>query len=330
MRFLSKFSLLPLLAAAWFTTGLCHAETTPSDSERAAAEALFTQARAQMEKGEYAPACEKLRTSKELDPALGTMLFLGDCYEKANMLASAWMSFEEARMAAEKRGDKRSEIAAVRASALKPRLLYVVVELTGERPTGLEVRANGRVLPDDMLANPAPIDEGPLTVVATAPGYQSSQVELQILPGAKVPYRALLPALRSLREPEPNAVTPVEPPPPDKEAPPPTDDGSGQRTVAYIVGGVGAAGLIAGGVFALLARGNDTDSKKQCDPDDPNACSVGGKALRDDAVKQADIATILGIAGGVTLAAGVTLYVTAPSGPNNEGTAWGLRYGGTF
>lgn len=328
MRLLSKLSILLLLAAASLPASPCRAEPTPSDADRAAAEALFEQGRALMEKGDYAPACEKLRASKELDPAVGTMLYLGDCYEKGNLLASAFMAFEEARAVADQRGDKRAEIAAVRSAALKPRLLYVVVELTGERPEGLQIRANGRVLPLDMLATPAPMDEGTLTVVATAPGYESSQVQIQLVAGAKEPYRALLPALRSMSATE-AAPEPAAAPAPalaPKDAPA-REDGSGQRTTAYIVGGVGAAALLAGGVFAVLANGNNSDSKEQCADDDPNACSVAGKGLRDDALNQAAIATVLGIAGGVVLAAGVTLYVTAPS---DDDVGFGLSYGGTF
>jgi hypothetical protein len=310
-------------ASAWAQT------SAPSEADKAAAEALFNQAKAMMDAGNFAPACEKLRASKELDPALGTMLYLGDCYEKANRLASAWMAFEDARRVATERKDERAGIAAIRSAALKPRLLYLVVQLSGEPPASLEVRANGRVLETSTLNEPAPVDAGTLTVVATAPGFERQEVQLDVLPGAKEPYRAILQPFRSLNEQTPVVAAPPPEPAPVRDEPPkpPPDDGSAQRTVAYIVGGVGVAALAAGGVFALLAKGNNDDSLKECSPEDPNACSVQGKTLRDDAITQAGIATIGGIAGGVALAAGVTLYVTAPNGSE---TAFGLGYGGAF
>lgn len=307
--------------------GLARAETAaPTAADRAAAEALFNQARELMEASNFAPACEKLRASKELDPAIGTMLYLGDCYEKAQRLASAWMAFDEARLVALERKDERHEIAAIRAAALKPRLVYVVVEPAGELPEGLEVRANGRVLDASRLREPAPIDAGPLLVVASAPGYERQELQLDALSGAKEPYRAILQPFRSLSEPAPAAAEPVAPI--RDEAPAAVgDDGMSQRTVAYIVGGVGIVALAAGGVFAILASGNNDDSLAACSDADPNACSVRGKSLRDDAIGQAQIATIAGIAGGVALAAGVTLYVTAPT---SSDTGFGLRLGGTF
>lgn len=299
-----------LLAVLAWVPGPCRAETTAAD--RDAAEALFNQARAMMEQGDYAPACEKLRASMELDPAVGTALYLGDCYEKANRLASAWLAFEKARTNALEQKDRRAEIAAVRAAALKPRLVYLKVELTGERPEGLELRANGKVLELEALTEPMPIDEGPLTIVASAPGHDSAEVKLEILPGAKAPYRAIVPELRSS-----NAVAPAPTTPAATDAPPPSDDGgSGQRTVAFIVGGFGAAALLASGVFSILANGASEESADACDPMDRTRCSVRGKALNDDALGHAGVATVAGIVGGVALAAGVTLYVTAPTGPD--------------
>jgi hypothetical protein len=320
-RYFFFISLVGLLLAR----GAHASAAEPTAADRAAAEALFNQARTLMDAGNYAPACEKLQASSELDPTVGTMLYLGDCYEKADRLASAWMAFEDARLAAIERKDTRSEIAAVRAAALKPRLVYLVVELTGAAPEGLEVRANGRVLSMDQLGEPAPVDAGPVVVVAMAPGFDKQELRLEALAGAKEPYRAILQPFRSLSEPQPMAQ-PAPPKAPD-EPPPPEDDGGSQRTVAYIVGGIGVAALAAGGVFALLAKGNNDDSLSECDDEDPNRCSVRGKSLRDDAISKANIATIAGIAGGVALAAGVTLYVTAPTGPER---AFGLRIGGSF
>ena len=54
-----------------------------------AAEAAFAEARALMQKGRFDEACPKLEASLSLDPALGTLLNLGDCYEKVGKTASA-------------------------------------------------------------------------------------------------------------------------------------------------------------------------------------------------------------------------------------------------
>ncbi|MBL8743281.1 MAG: hypothetical protein JNK04_19355, partial [Myxococcales bacterium] len=84
-----------------------------------AAEALFESAKQRMEAGDYAGACAKFDASQSLDPAIGTLLHLGDCYERIGRTASAWAAFLEAASLAEAAGQQpRFEIATTRASAL--------------------------------------------------------------------------------------------------------------------------------------------------------------------------------------------------------------------
>lgn len=300
-----------------------------SEADKAAAEALFDQARSLMQQGNFEPACEKLRTSQELDPAVGTLLYLGDCYEKANRLASAFRAFERAQADAEEANDSRAQLAAVRASALKPRLLSVIVEVQGAPPQGLVVRASGRAVSPEEFGVATPVDEGPLLVVASAPGFDNVEIEVQIMRGAKEPYRVVIPEFVEKR-PTAAAAPPVQPSPTPVDRPEtPSNDGSGQRMAAYIVGGVGVASLIVGGVFAGLAKGKNDDSLAECSSQDPTRCNPTGKSLRDDAVSQASIATVAGIVGGIGLAAGVTLYVTAPSGSDRD-SGFSIAYQGAF
>src|SRR5882672_2555090 len=56
----------------------------------AAADALFQEGQAALERGDLDIACPKLRESDRLDPANGTKLNLADCEEKRGHLASAW------------------------------------------------------------------------------------------------------------------------------------------------------------------------------------------------------------------------------------------------
>src|SRR5215510_1523736 len=74
-------------------------------AESQAAEALFRQAKSLMAQGQYGEACEKFSASQSLEPGLGTLLFLGDCYEHAGRFASALSTFAEARKFAQSRGD---------------------------------------------------------------------------------------------------------------------------------------------------------------------------------------------------------------------------------
>jgi hypothetical protein len=82
-----------------------------------------------------------------------------------------------------------------------------------------------------------------------------------------------------------------------------SDGGSAQRTWGLIVGGVGVAGLVVGGVFGLTA--NSTYKNANC----PNCAAVP-----QNAYDQATISTIAFIAGGALVAGGAVLFFTTPSG----------------
>src|ERR1700690_321489 len=93
----SPFFALPLVLA---TLILCAEATSwaaeSSAASKAVATQLFDDAQALLAKGELASACAKYAESQRLDPQLGTLLHLGDCYERLGKTASAWASFKDA------------------------------------------------------------------------------------------------------------------------------------------------------------------------------------------------------------------------------------------
>src|SRR5687767_1891178 len=72
----------------------------------AAAEALFGEAKKLAAQGKYAEACPKFAESNKLDRGAGTLIHLGDCYEKNKQTASAWATYKEAASAAQALGRK--------------------------------------------------------------------------------------------------------------------------------------------------------------------------------------------------------------------------------
>ena len=77
-------------------------------TSRALAVQLFDQAEALVGKGRFAEACPKYAESFRLDPQLGALIYLAECYEKNGQLASAWGSYREAEEMAQKRHDERA------------------------------------------------------------------------------------------------------------------------------------------------------------------------------------------------------------------------------
>src|SRR5882672_1951966 len=94
-----------------------------SASDKAAAEALFDQGRAAMQEGDFARACGLLERSQHIDHGVGTLLYLGECYEKSGRTASAWATFREGADAASSANEQaRSRLARERAARLEPQL----------------------------------------------------------------------------------------------------------------------------------------------------------------------------------------------------------------
>lgn len=172
-------------------------------SEVTAAQALFDEAKRLMANGNLAEACPKLEESQKLDPALGTVLNLADCYERDGRLASAWSHFVEAEGIARGGGHLDAEsVARDRASRLAAVLSNVVIEVEPEASTpGLEITRDGVVVGPAQWGVPIPADRGVHVVKATAPGKKNWDARFEVsAQGATVTIRVR--ALDS--EPTPN------------------------------------------------------------------------------------------------------------------------------
>lgn len=288
-------------------TGSALAE--PGPAEKAAAEALFQKGVELMAVGKTAQACEKFDSSNQLDPALGTMLRLGDCYERAGRTASAWALFQQAAATASQQGQpERNKIATERANSLEQRLsrLQLAVDPRADK-TSLQLRLNGKAIPAGTWDTALPVDPGPQTIEASAPGYLPWKTTVEVPAGANTA-NVEVPALK----PEPQA-TETATAPSVAVLPAPVQHGSTQRVVGYVVGGVGVAGLAVGGVFGFLAYDKNKKSLDECRKGDATACTPRGVELREDAQSAGTIATVASIAGGALVLTGVTLLLSAPS-----------------
>src|SRR3954470_22350515 len=90
-----RFAALgPACCLVLLHAGVASAQTSASD--KAAAEALFDQGVRLMKQNSFGEACPNLEESERIDPAVGTLLYLGECYERMGKTASAWATFREA------------------------------------------------------------------------------------------------------------------------------------------------------------------------------------------------------------------------------------------
>ena len=277
------------------------ARAEASAADQAAAQSLFEQARKLMDAGQAERACPKLVESQRLDPGIGTMFNLGLCYETAGQTASSYGAFGEAAVMARNAGDKARQAAAEQlAKAMETKLSRLLIRVVADpRPAGMTVKRDGREVAEALFDTAIPVDPGEHAIEASAPGKKTWTATARVPKTAGV-VTAEIPALEDAPTVAAGAAK--------------GEWWSTQRKVSVGVAGAGVVGLVVGSVFGAQALSKYSDSKAHCQAATPNVCSAEGIALRGSAGTAADVSTVSMIAGGVLLAGGVVLFVTAPSG----------------
>jgi hypothetical protein len=325
-------SALTLCAAA-VAPGSARAQATAD--QRAAAQALFDDARKLMADKRYADACPKLEESQHLDPGVGTLLNLADCQVHTGKTATAWTNFLEAAYQAKAIGQtKRENTARARAAALEPKLsrITILAVLGGSAGgTGLTIKRDGEVVAASLVGTAVPVDPGEHVVSASAPGRQSWESKVTVHPDGQqvtisvpqleevAPAPAPPPEVKpappppEVKSPPPPEVIPPPPPSPPPPPPPPPESsaGSGPRAAGIVLTVLGAGGLGAGAAFAVLAKQKLDDSNSNGCSAQTNVCGGAGYGLRSTARTYGNVATGAIIGGGVFAAGGIALLIAA-------------------
>ncbi len=299
-----KFALLFALLAA------SSAGDAQAQVDKPTAEALFAEGRRLMAAGNYAAACPKFAASQRLDPGVGTMLNLADCYEKSGMTASAWAAFREASSAARGSGSReREQVARDRADALEKKLARLTIIVDAKDGRDLQVKRDGTALDPAALGGPMPVDPGKHVIEASAPGKQKWTETVDVRPAAQMTLRVPELAANAGTGTGGNVTL-------DTTS---TQEGGGgvQRGVAIGLGGLGVVGLVVGSVFGLKASSKWSDAKQRC-ATVPDNCDADAIGLQEDATSAARVSTVGFVVGGVGIAAGAVLWLTAPPGTSNR------------
>lgn len=268
------------------------------------ADALFIAAKQLRDAGLYEDACPKFAETEQLDPGVGVMLYLADCYQHTGRSANAWAEFRKAEQLAHDRNDKRQETAKARADALEAKLTRMTISVAEPaKHAGLDISVDGtRILPENWNAM-LPTDPGAHSVVINEPGQPPRTLDIRLDEGANliVPAFAVPPSPPppASAPPPPSASTPSATPAPALAtgAPPETPSASTSRgDVRTYVG----LGLLGGGTVALAVGAGLLDLENR-------SITKGHKS--------SNAGTFSGISfviAGAAYASAVVLYLTAP------------------
>lgn len=290
-----------------------------AQGDAAAAEALYKEAKALAKAGKYAEACPKFDASYKLDKGLGTLVNLADCNERIGKTATAWAEWNEAADLARRDKDKREKFATDRRDKLEPKLPRLKVEV--KNPVAeLSVHRGEVTLEPGTFGVGLPVDPGEHTVTVQRGEKVLKSETVTAKASETVSVSFDLAAIdQEFPEEKPPPPVPTQAPTaaPTQAPPPPPPPSSSQKTIGYVVGGVGVAALLTAGVLELVAlnKKSKADEPDQCLN---GYCSPNGFDTIDSAKSYATIGQWVGIGGVLFTAVGATLILTSPSAPESR------------
>jgi hypothetical protein len=298
-----------VLVSTLLASAHAHAEDA---RDPAAAEELFRQGRAASQQKDFTTACAKFRESNRLDPAVGTVFNIADCEEKLGRLATSWTLFQEVvqRLPSD---DERRAIAKERARSLEARVPTLTIHLAHSDRTDVVVRRDGVVLGAASLDTALPVDPGEHTVIVEAPGTQSALFTSQVGASEHASLEVKLGTLSTTTEPPKDTASRTSAP----AAQP-------SHTAAFVVGGVGVAGVLTGVVAGLIVLNKKSTVNSEC-PD--KVCSQAGLDAAHSGKAFGVVTTIGLVAGALGLGTATYLFLSAPAGesPRSSACVLGIR-----
>lgn len=306
MRFRTVREYLPspmmrtFLIRVWPFLVLGLAPTNAFGQDVAAAEALFNKGVAEIKKENYKEACPAIAQSQKLDPRPGTQFTLAECLARWGKPATAHVAFEDflrsvRTLPAGQQGRyaDRVRVAENKQAELKLTIPELTIVVPKDAPATLQIRRDETEITAPMRGLALPVDPGEHTIVVEIPGKPAETQQVTLQAGEHKTIEVNLPGNVQGGSPGEGEMKPL----------------SG-RTIGTIAAfGVGAVGLILGGV----AGGSAISTKKQADTQCPEfKCSPGGLELVQKGRTMATLSTVGVAVGGAGIAAGVILLLTRP------------------
>jgi hypothetical protein len=289
---------------------LSNVRASAQPTDPAAATKLFNEGRAAVQSGDYEAACKRFAESERLDPRVGTLLNLADCQEHQALLAKAFRSYEDALNLAIPAHDDRASYARVRRDKIAPLVPWITIHLGSGVPEGTRVLLDGVALSAESVGAAIAVDPGRHVITVQVPNKPSKDSEVMIGVREEKVIRVTAGEVGLETPSQPLGSAAVRPTkPPGGHVPPASH--KGDRTFAYVAGGVGAAAVLVAATTGLMLIGKNATIRNHCDPD--NTCDEQGMSAAESARGLMKLNTASWIVGVVGLGAGTVLWITSGS-----------------
>jgi len=299
-------AFVPAIAGA---VGVAPGDATPVQREQA--QSKFMKGRDLFTAKKWDEALAEFRGSLDIVASPNTRLFVARCLREQGKFVEAYVEFGRTEVEAKElaqqdaRYTKTGESAVEERKLIEPKLGFVTV--TVQNPAENTVlKIGGEEYKRAQWAEPAPVMPGTSEVIADTPGHEPVKKSVTLNAGEKT--AITIDAGAAAVVPPPGGGVPEKP----------KDTGGGDyRTYAYIAGGVGAAGLIAFGVFGGLAASRYSTIKDECGS---RPCPESKRDLVEGGQTYQTVANISLVVGIIGVGAGVTLFVLSKPKSPSEGT----------
>ncbi|HEY2409471.1 MAG TPA: hypothetical protein VGI10_25870 [Polyangiaceae bacterium] len=265
--------------------------------ELSKARAMFQQAIELEQAGNYPAALDQFREVGQVRMTPQVRFHIAGCEDKLGKLVAALGGYELALADADSVGDEFKGEVDQAVTRLRGRIPKLVIQ-RGKGAEAADIQLDGVSLGASSVGVPVPIDPGPHTISARAPSsapfnqtvsiaeQEQKSIEITLEPEAQTEHPATVVTTSTADHP---------PAPPRKT-----------RPLPYIIGGAGAASLLASGVLFVLHEVTVQDLENAC-PNSKCPPSKQGEVNRAPLYYYGGWITLgLGVAG---LGTGITLLV---------------------
>ena len=289
-------------------TGLAHAQQPHPDST--AADVLFEEGRQAMARGDVAAACAKFDASRSLEPAVGTLLNLGECSQKLARKRVAWVAYREALRFMTPTDDRRA-LARERVAALESQLGRLALRLENGTPD-TKVMVDGEPIgaPYDAVRL---VEPGRHEVRVVAAGRHDALFAVTV-EEAKTATLLVAPGSHA------STVR--------SDGPEARGDRPGRRATGLVLGGTGVALLAGGAIFGVSALSSAAGARGRCGGGlacENTAALDASRADARTATTRATVSTVLLSAGAVATAVGLYLWITSGAPATRSASRAGAR-----
>ncbi|WP_437783562.1 hypothetical protein [Sorangium sp. So ce1097] len=158
-----------------------------SAADVAVAREIFIEGSEHASQGRWEQARERYERSLAIKRAPITLYSLGVAQQQTGQLVEALESFRAFLLEPSAPATKEYERLARQAvQELEGQVAALELRLTPADVAGIEVKVDGGVVPTAALDRPRPLNPGPHTVTASAPGYREARRSVVAAPGSRV------------------------------------------------------------------------------------------------------------------------------------------------